>query len=789
MTSIAPAEPAPPTHAPPDDPDAAPTGPIAAALLLYSLCIVLFELLLTRIFAVTLFAQFAQLALALALLGISAGATAQHLWPSLMPAVGLRRRLGLAGIALALTTLGATLAALYLPVLDLPKEIPDTYQDTSFIRDQLLRTPVFILLMLILTVPFTCAGLAFAGTFQRRKEQIGTLYAADLVGGAVGAAMFLPALMSLAGPDVVFVILGLAGLGAAIVAGPGGVRVVGVTLAGLGLVASLAGLTRELLPIRATAGFSDRLVTYIEWTPLTRLAVFEDPNQVLVLLDNSSASEVPINEARRNKLRSQINRSLVYRLHPPGHVAILAASAGPEVATAQTYGWSDIDAIDIAGEIFEIVATRFPDSPTNPYLQPGVRRVTMDGRSAILGATGQYDVIQMVHANLWSAAGLLANTWSPALLETREAFATYLDHLAPDGILSFGRGSETDTLVRAAAAALTDRGVTHPWRHIAYVRGNGTVALIRGRPWTDAEALALSDAVASYTNQRLDWDVRAEGIPAAYKRLAGGPVMTDDRPYVDTLKSVSGALANVWEGKPDTPLAALYRSVLAQLGLAAVAGLVLVGLPWVWRGRSESAGIRGRRWVLGYVAAIGYGYLAVETVLIHDLVLFVGHPTYAITTVVLTLLVASGVGSFLVHAWPAATLLRRLQLALAAVIGLGVLIGPVAAPLLTQHLLGLPIAARVALTAGMLAPLGLVMGVPYPASIRILRPDVAGIVPWAWAVNGWMSVVASLATVLLARLWGYQPALGVALGAYTVALLTAGRLHRVTRAPTQGSAS
>ena len=66
---------------------------LTAAAFLLSFNLVLFELLLTRLFAVVLFAQFAHLALALALLGIGFGAILPHLRPKLLPDEGLERRL------------------------------------------------------------------------------------------------------------------------------------------------------------------------------------------------------------------------------------------------------------------------------------------------------------------------------------------------------------------------------------------------------------------------------------------------------------------------------------------------------------------------------------------------------------------------------------------------------------------------------------------------------------------------------------------------------------------------
>lgn len=748
----------------------------SAALLLY-------ELLLVRLFAVVLFADYAHLALALALLGIGAGAIAQHLRPSLVPAEGLGRRL--AGITLvqAALTAVAVVAAVRFPVIRMWEQVPLTYADRAGIRGDLLDPLWFAALLPFLAAPFVCAGLAIAGVFQRRRAHIGGLYAADLLGAALAALAFLPVLTGFAGPDVVFVVVALAAGAALVVADRARERgVAGVFLAA-GVVGAAIATRADLVPIREAAGYSEVNVIATRWTPLTRLAIHRDARGDYMLLDNSSASEIVQTEARRQALRREANRSLVYHLHdPPARVAILAASAGPEVAVAQSFGFTGIDAIDIASEIFDEVASRYPQAPVNPYVRGDTRRVHADGRAAILGATEPYDVIQMVHANLWSSAGLMSNAWSPALLETREAFGTYLDRLTPDGTLSFGRGTQSDDIVRSAWAALAEDGVAEPWRHIALVGGRSRVVLVKKRPWTADDMARLSRGIAAVEDVSLWHDPTGAGPSAKLQKvLAGGTVLTDDHPYSDTpanfFETLRGALSRA-EGEAMSPLQVLYRSLFVQVAFAVVAGFLFLGLPWALRGRGEMARVRGVGWLLLYVACLGYGYLAVETVLIHALVLFVGHPTYAVTTVVLAMLTGSGLGAMWaerVGGDPARLLVRIL----AVVLGLG-LAQAWGVPAVL-HPLGQtwPIAARVAVTGALLLPLGFVMGTAFPLGMRVIPEGATPAVPWAWAVNGWMSVIASLGTVLLARVFGYSVALLVALGAYAVAMGVVGHLAKV----------
>lgn len=764
---------------------------LTGAMFLLSFGLILMELLLTRLFAIVLFAQFAHLALALALLGISVGATLQHLWPTLLPEKGLTRNLAFLALAQAAFTLLAVWASVDFPVTTQFEVPPTTYQERASVRDDLLDPVWFGLLLPVLTVPFVAAGLAFAGTFQRRRAWIGRLYGADLIGGAMGAVLFLPALRLLAGPDLVFFVIGAPLSAAALLAWSAqDRRTLGIAGSALALTLGLAGLSisgTDVLKVRYSAGYAEENVTYSLWTPLTRLSIHEDDKRgAYMLLDNSSASEIVTQPTRREKLAKQAaNRAAVFQLHAPGaRIAILAASAGPEVAVAQYYGHTGIEAIDIAGEIFDIVADRYGDSPVNPFTQGDTVRVNSDGRAAILHAKRPYDIIQMVHANLWSSAGLLANAWSPSLLETQQAFGTYLDKLSPDGTISFGRGAETDPIVRSAAAALGARGAKEPWRHILYTQSDSRLLLLKKRPWTQEERDKALEVIGAYGLKEVLIDPVAPSLGEVGKKVLSGPVMTDNRPYLDDPTKLWSGLGSMLGNEGDSKgnaLSTLYRSMGIQSLFVLIAGLFLVFLPMLRLGPTEMKGLKGVGAGLLYVTGLGFGYLAVETILIHELVLFVGHPTYAVTVVILAMLLFSGIGSALSERLDERRLVSSLRAILLVVLGLGAVQAWVVPELLHAFALGWPVEARLALVFVLLAPLGLVMGMPFPLAMRILPREAGGMVPWAWALNGWMSVVASLSTVLLSRFAGYSLTFTVALAFYLLAFALAPSLPLIRK--------
>jgi hypothetical protein len=167
--------------------------------------------------------------------------------------------------------------------------------------------------------------------------------------------------------------------------------------------------------------------------------------------------------------------------------------------------------------------------------------------------------------------------------------------------------------------------------------------------------------------------------------------------------------------------------------------------------------------VLGYFGLLGLGFLFVEIPLIQRFILLLGQPVYAFAAVATALLLFSGLGSLIAPRLSA----RRALPVLAAVI----LLYPVGLPLFFQLLLSRPMAVRLLATALSLVPLGLLMGIPFPSGLAWLRQQAPGLVPWAWAVNGCASVVASILAAMLALSAGFSWVLVAAAIAYIGAWL------------------
>jgi hypothetical protein len=216
---------------------------------------------------------------------------------------------------------------------------------------------------------------------------------------------------------------------------------------------------------------------------------------------------------------------------------------------------------------------------------------------------------------------------------------------------------------------------------------------------------------------------------------------------------------------------------LLFVSLAATA--LILALPPLMLGARlpRQKGIRGFLW---YFVFIGAGYILIEVGLIQRFVLFLGHPTYALTVVIFSLLISSGGGSFASRHLVGEDE-GRLVKALGCVALLAALVA-VATPGLLAALVWLPLPLKMALTVTLVGPLGFVMGMPFPAALRRLERWHAPSVRWAWSLNAAASVMGSVGALVCSIYLGLIQTLLIGGLLYLGALAIVAQLRERTKA-------
>jgi hypothetical protein len=452
--------------------------------------------------------------------------------------------------------------------------------------------------------------------------------------------------------------------------------------------------------------------------------------------------------------------------------------------------------VELNPAIVQAVRNEFDEYAGHVYNldNPGVRIVVDEARGYILRSYKTYDIIQASLIDTWAATSAGAFALSENSLYTEEAFLTYYQHLDPDGILTMSRWYFADQpaeflrLVSLSLDAWERAGVLHPEQHLVAVanlelnrstEALGTV-LVKRSPFT-AEELAQVHRVAN----RLEYTVlyapdgTGSGPVADLANAADRQAFvrnypldisapTDDRPFFFNLIRLGNLMDRGLHasGVYRMSYEAVYVLV-AVLAITLLLSAVLVVLPlWVASRRERIQ--RAKLPYLGYFAALGLGFMLVEIPATQRFSIYLGHPTYSLLVVLFSMLLFSGIGSQVTSRWSTDRIQRVLRWVFPLLLVLAVAQALVVPPILsaTQHW-GLPL--RIALSAFLLAPLALLMGMPFPLGIRWLSARHPAIVAWMWGINGTASVLGSVLSVILGLNLGFRVTLLIGASCYFVA--------------------
>jgi hypothetical protein len=488
-----------------------------------------------------------------------------------------------------------------------------------------------------------------------------------------------------------------------------------------------------------------------------------------------------------------------YYLRPNGHALVVGVGGGRDVLSALHFGASKVTGVEINTNILETLNGRFGDFTGHLDRDPRVRFVNDEARSFIARNDERYDVIQISLIDTWAATAAGAFVLSENSLYTVEAWDIFLSHMTPRGLLSVSRWSFSDRpgevyrMTALATAALQRRGVADPRAHMAIVRS------IRGDGGDDApdgigtllvspSPLDASDrATLAAQAQRLGFQVSLDATQATDPMLArlasasdldavvaAHPINisppTDDSPFFFNMMRLRDVLRLdlLKHGKSTHNMEAVF--VLGTLLFTVVLLTALcIGVPlFVTTDRRTLAGAGP---LVTFFAAIGFGFMLVETSQMQRLIVVLGHPTYGLTVVLFSLLLSSGVGSALTSRIAPSSIGPAGLVRLGGLLGLLVVFG-LLTPLITHRLETAATPVRIAVSAAVLAVPGVFMGMAFPLGLGLARTRPA-LTPWLWGVNGATSVCASvlavaiaLSTTISTAFWAGCLCYALALGAF-----------------------
>jgi hypothetical protein len=790
-----------------------------AGLFVVTLSTLAYEIVLTRIFSVTMWYHFAFVAISVALFGTTAGALIVHLRPERFTDDKVKRQMAKYALAYA-----ASISVAFAGQLALPFRIEANAGAMASV----------VLTCVLISVPFVCAGVVVCLALTRFGDEVNRLYAADLIGAGLGCLGLVVAFNYFDGPSLVILVASVAALGGlllAIDAGSRGWQVLGVLITAFLLLGAFGNRVAHErggnAPIKILYTKDQRDTTHLSdrWNAFSRLTVDGNPNATQRPFGNGLSTEMPEDTAvhqlnividstagtvmtrytgdpdETDFLRYDISNLVYDALEPDGidHAAVIGVGGGRDVLSALEYGADNVTGIEINGNMLDLLNDEYGEFTGHLDRDPRVNFANDEARSFLTRSDDEFDAIQISLIDTWAATGAGAFALSENSLYTTEAWDTFLDKLQPDGILSVSRwfkheNPEPLEVLRTTALAaetLRDRGVENPRDHILIFEGPGAppygatvgTILVSPEPYSQDVLDTVTERAEELRFEPvLTPDFAMDEFPFADLVLPDGQgprvseidadisPPTDNRPFFFQMAEVGTVIKGLTGD--DVGSKQVFRPVitLAALGFAVllIAG-ICIGGPLVQIGRRTTH--RGRVPYYLYFCGIGLGFLMVEISQMMRLSTFLGHPTYSLTVVLFTVLLFSGLGSMVVGRFATLDRPRTLLVPLIALLGLAVVFG-LLTPQLIEQLADQTRTVRIGAAVGLLAPLAFLMGMPFSLGMRMASTDETSPTAFLWGINGAMSVVSSVFATVIALFFGIYIAFSTGVLAYVLATVS-----------------
>jgi hypothetical protein len=739
---------------------------------LTTLATLLLELTMTRIFSVVFYYHFAFLAISLALFGLGAGGVFSYVVSNWRGTIF--DKLGRLSACNSLAIVGS-LAFLLL-------------------KRQTITNWDLLGIYFFTAIPFLFAGAIVSLAISETIERVDRVYFFDLIGAAAGCLLLIPLLNSFGGPNTVIAVAVIFAATSAIwyrLAANFSGRISAVALALAFTALFVFNIRLNWIDVRSAKGMELKNEEFVKWNSFSRIAVSREAGTNLpnIVIDADAATGIAqfqfegmTPEQKKGLLRG--GPGLPYKLRPGAKTLIIGPGGGWDVSRSFASGSKDITGV----EINPIIATtvmreKFAKLTHDLYLRPEIRIEVEDGRSFVRRTPEKYQVIQATLVDTWASTAAGAFSLSENNLYTADAFHDYLTHLTPDGVLAFTRWGfdpprESLRVISLAIEALERIGERNPAQHVIVAREGSDQ--IRGWGATDTVIISRQAMPPEMVDRALaamkESNMETVYTPGTERRNPFQELLTtndraafyaryqydvtpvnDNRPfffYTVQPRDIWAFLSQAEQGSADYKINRAVPMLFGVLLVSVVATLVTLLLPPLVLKQSLPKEGTLRRFLI-YFVCLGAGYIMIQVSMIQKFVLLLGHPTYALTVIIFSMLLSSGLGSYFSRRIIANSP-ERLRIVLLLIVILVPVLGYFAG-LVSGLGPAWPLAAKFLVTVLVIAPLGFLMGIPFPTGLSTLEAWDKSAVRWAWSMNAASSVLGSALAIFFAIYLGlYQ---------------------------------
>jgi hypothetical protein len=443
---------------------------------------------------------------------------------------------------------------------------------------------------------------------------------------------------------------------------------------------------------------------------------------------------------------------LPYEISETNSTLVIGSGGGEDVLTSLAGGSRKVTAVEINPLIIE-AAKRFGHAAGNLYDRDQVELVIDEGRRYLSGTDSRFDLIMIKLVDSWAAQLAGGYALSENYLYTEEAFKQYLEHLNEDhGMLvmirwnielprlipliyeSLREGSNESSIGprNGSAASVLEENQEILNKVIVVENKPGLYFLPSSEGSIYPVLVMIKDS--AFTTEELkivkqrvsERNARTILLPTDYVQTEYEEALSNN---LGSIGSFGGKENSGFSSLPpptdDSPFFFARERIPSQLIILLTTVLILSGVLFTILiyyskiNRIDMVSVLlSNKYYLIFATCIGFGFMFFEITLIQKFLLILGTPVLALTVILFSILVATGIGSYssgkLFPARPDRAILISIPFLIVITIAYFFLINDV----IYQSIV-LSIYERITLSVIFLTPMGFLMGFQFPSIIRL----------------------------------------------------------------------
>ena len=683
----------------------------------------------------------------------------------------------------------------------------------------------------ILSLPFFFAGILIASVFIRYSHKSSAVYGFDLLGAGIGSIIVL-SVLNVAGPEYAVLISSSSCLLGSLLLGKWHMKVISSLLIFINLLIVIVYpdfikvniSPYKSLPVALTYPGAKHIKTY--HSSYSRIDVFKSPavrfapglsfkysaalpDQLGLAIDGDRVEVITYAGDREAlKFLEFLPSSLGFELSKKEKVLVIDPKGGLHLLMSEHYGFRELHGVESNPLLAKIINDDYKTFTGGIYgqnIRTGYGRNFLSNITSSDQVSARYDLIDIPIEGT-SVSGVFGI--SEDYKYTTEAFNKYLSNLNSDGLLSISLylippPRKELRIISTIISVLKKSGYEDPSQRLAAIRSwDSMTILAKKSPFTENEINKIKEFARvrqfdlvyypgisedeTNINIKMSSNIYYKHFSSLLDSESSSlyideylfdirPV-NDDNPFfyyflkLKNIGSIYDVMGRKW-------LYFIQEGYLLPVifGVIFVLSIILIILPLLFNS-SLNPNTSCFLPCLVYFSMIGIAFMFIEVAMIQKSILVLENPSFAVGSVLTSLLISSGTGSLFSLRYH--ELSSRTSIIILCLL---IVIYNYAHPILFNFISSETLLFRVSILSISLFPLGFLMGIPFPMGMKLIGEIDYLLIPWAWSVNAFLSVLAPIMTTMIAVSSGFNAVFWLAVLSYIIAFISFGILKQAQR--------